>query len=187
MVSVLATETETAALHDTRPTHTGLEGRIVEMIAPGLEPQGYELVRVAITGRQRPVVQVMADRADGGSIAVEDCERISRFVSAVLDVEDPIAGAWMLEISSPGIDRPLTRVKDWNRFAGHLARIDMAVPTVLGRKRFTGVVLGADCTGAQVKLDTGETVLLRFGDMQRAKLVLTEDLIKTTEIPPPTN
>lgn len=174
-------------MHDTRPTHTGLEGRIAEMIAPGLEAQGYELVRVAITGRQRPVLQIMADRADGQSIAVEDCEQISRFVSAMLDVEDPIEGAWTLEISSPGIDRPLTRIKDWNRFAGHLARIEMAVPTALGRKRLTGTVLGADPAEARVKLDTGETVSLRFDDMQRARLVLTEDLIKATEMPPPTN
>jgi len=95
---------------------------------------GYELVRVAVLGRERPTVQVMADRADGSQITVADCEAISRALGAVLDVEDPIPGAWSLEISSAGIDRPLTRVKDWNRFAGHLARAETVAP-VDGRRR----------------------------------------------------
>ncbi len=89
---------------------------------------GYELVRVAISGRDRPVVQVMADRADGALISIEDCETISYALGAVLDVEDPMAGAWTLEISSAGIDRPLTRRKDWVRFAGHLARVETSAP-----------------------------------------------------------
>ena len=89
---------------------------------------GFELVRVAVLGRDRPTVQIMADRADGASISVEDCEQISHHLSAVIDVEDPIPGAWTLEVSSAGIDRPLTRVKDWNRFAGHLARVETVVP-----------------------------------------------------------
>ena len=80
---------------------------------------GYELVRVAVLGRERPTVQVMADRADGSLITVGDCEQISHDVSAAIDVDDPIPGAWTLEVSSAGIDRPLTRVKDWNRFSGH--------------------------------------------------------------------
>src|SRR5579862_1432619 len=106
---------------------------------------GYELVRVMVIGRDRPTVQVMADRADGALISVEDCEAISHALGAVLDVEDPMPGAWMLEVSSAGIDRPLTRVKDWNRYAGHLARAETAAP-IDGRKRFAGVVLGADET-----------------------------------------
>ena len=104
------------------PTNTSLEARLAAIITPTLEGMGYELVRVAVLGRDRPTVQVMADRADGSQIAVADCEAISRALSAVLDVEDPIPGAWSLEVSSAGIDRPLTRAKDWNRFVGHLAR-----------------------------------------------------------------
>ena len=110
------------------PHHTGLEGRVAGIVAPALADMGYELVRVAVLGRERPTVQIMADRADGGQISVEDCEAISHAVGAVLDVEDPIPGTWTLEVSSAGIDRPLTRRKDWNRFAGHLARVEMAVP-----------------------------------------------------------
>ena len=125
------------------PTHTSLEARLAAIVAPTLEGMGYELVRVAVLGRDRPTVQVMADRADGSQITVADCEAISHALGAVLDVEDPIPGAWSLEVSSAGIDRPLTRAKDWNRFAGHLARAETVVP-IDGRKRFSGVVLGAD-------------------------------------------
>jgi ribosome maturation factor RimP len=180
-------------MHETRPSHTGLEGRIADMIIPGLEAQGYELVRVSIIGRQRPTVQIMADRVDGSLISVEDCEKISHLVSARLDVEDPIEGAWTLEVSSAGIDRPLTRLKDWVRFAGHLARIDMAVPTVQGRKRLTGIILSAEAglsaqAGvAQIKLDTGETIMVNLADVQRARLVLTDELIRATAQPPAAN
>src|SRR5512135_3261273 len=113
---------------------------------------GYELVRVAILGKDRPTVQVMADRADGTQIVVADCETISHQLSAVLDVEDPLPGAWSLEVSSAGIDRPLTRVKDWNRFSGHLARAETVAP-ISGRKRFSGIVLGADEANARLRLD----------------------------------
>ena len=174
-------------MNDTRPQHTGLEGRIAELIAPGLESIGYELVRVAIMGKQTPTVQIMADRADQTPLSLDDCERISHLVSAVLDVDDPISSAWTLEVSSAGIDRPLTRVKDWNRYAGHLARIDLDVPTASGRKRLTGTVLGADEAKARVKLDSGETVDLPHAHIRRAKLVLTEELIKATETPPAAN
>jgi ribosome maturation factor RimP len=174
-------------VNDTRPQHTGLEGRIAELIAPGLESIGYELVRVAIMGKQTPTVQIMADRADQTPLSLDDCERISHLVSAVLDVDDPISSAWTLEVSSAGIDRPLTRVKDWNRYAGHLARIDLDVPTASGRKRLTGTVLGADEAQARVKLDSGETVDLPHAHIRRAKLVLTEELIKATETPPAAN
>ncbi|HQT85655.1 MULTISPECIES: ribosome maturation factor RimP [Acidiphilium] len=175
------------SLNQTRPQHTGLEGRIADLIAPGLESIGYELVRVTIMGKQTPTVQIMADRADQTQLSLDDCERISHLVSAVLDVDDPISSAWTLEVSSTGIDRPLTRVKDWNRFAGHLAKIEMDVPIAAGRKRVTATVLSADDTAARVKLDTGETVDLPHHDIRKAKLVLTEDLIKATETPSPPN
>jgi ribosome maturation factor RimP len=155
-------------------------------VAPSLADMGYELVRVAVMGKDRPTVQIMADRADGGQINVDDCETISRAVSALLDVEDPIKGAWTLEVSSAGIDRPLTRVKDWNRFAGHLARAEMDVP-VDGRKRFSGIVLGADTTTARLRLDDGTEVALPLEQLRRAKLVLTDELIAATAAQPTRN
>jgi ribosome maturation factor RimP len=168
------------------PHHTGLEGRVAGLVAPALAGMGYELVRVAILGREHPTVQIMADRADGSQITVDDCEAISHAVGAVLDVEDPIAGVWTLEVSSAGIDRPLTRRRDWNRFAGHLARVDMAVPLPDGRRRFSGAVLGADATHARLRVDETE-VALPLADIRRAKLVLTDELIAATATPRPTN
>jgi ribosome maturation factor RimP len=169
------------------PHHIGLEARVAGIIAPTIAGMGYELVRVAILGRDRPTVQIMADRADGAQISVEDCEAISHAVGAVLDVEDPVAGNWTLEVSSAGIDRPLTRRKDWNRFAGHLARVEMAVPLSDNRKRFSGIALGADETAARLRLDDGSEVTLPLADIRRAKLVLTDALIDATATPPPTN
>jgi ribosome maturation factor RimP len=131
-------------------------------------------------------VQIMADRADGTLISVDDCEAISRAVGAVLDVADPIPGAWMLEVSSAGIDRPLTRIKDWNRFAGHRARVDLAIP-LEGRKRVSGVVLGADASVARMQLDEGGEVSLPLADIRRAKLVLTDELIAATAAPKEVN
>ena len=164
------------------PLQSGLEGRIVDAIAPTLVDLGYELVRVAVLGRDRPTVQIMADRLDGGPIGVTDCEAISRGLGAVLDVADLIPGAWTLEVSSPGIDRPLTRPKDWNRFAGHLARAEMAIP-LEGRRRLSGVVLGADATHARLRLDDGAEIAVPLADIRRAKLVLTDALIATTATP----
>ena len=168
------------------PTNTGLEARLAAIITPTLEGMGYELVRVAVLGRDRPTVQVMADRADGSQITVADCEAISRALGAVLDVEDPIPGAWSLEVSSAGIDRPLTRAKDWNRFAGHLARAETVAP-VDGRRRFSGVALGADDASARLRLDDGSEILLPLNGIRRAKLVLTDALIAATATPPRTN
>jgi ribosome maturation factor RimP len=143
-------------------------------------------VRVAVLGRDRPTIQVMADRADGSQISVDDCEQISHDVSAAIDVDDPLPGAWTLEVSSAGIDRPLTRTKDWNRFAGHQARVDTFFPQN-GRKRFSGVVLGADETSARLRLDDGSEVFIGLSDIRRAKLVLTDALIEATATPPRAN
>jgi len=139
-----------------------------------------------LLGRERPTVQVMADRADGSMISVDDCERISHAVSAALDVDDPIPGAWTLEVSSAGIDRPLTRVKDWVRFAGHQARVELLGP-VDGRRRYTGIVLGADDEAARLRLEDGTDVALPLSDIRRAKLILTDALIKATAQTPPQN
>jgi len=166
------------------PNHQGLEAKVASLIGASLEGMGYELVRVLILGRDRPTVQVMADRADGNLINVSDCERITHAVSALLDVDDPLPGRWTLEVSSAGIDRPLTRVKDWVRFAGHQARAEMTMP-VDGRRRFTGIVMGADDTHARMQLDDGEEVLLPLADLRRAKLLLTDALIAATS-PTPT-
>ena len=171
-------------MHDAKPKQTevdasGLEARIASIVEPTLVDMGYELVRIAVLGRERPTVQVMADRADGAQISVDDCEAISHALGAVLDVEDVIASQWSLEVSSAGIDRPLTRVKDWNRFAGHLARAEVSFP-IDGRKRFSGIVLGADETAARLRLDDGSEVALPLGDVRRARLVLTDALIEAT-------
>jgi ribosome maturation factor RimP len=169
-----------------QPYHTGLEARFAAIVAPTLAGMGYELVRVAILGRERPTVQIMADRADGAQITVDDCEAISHAVGAVIDVEDPIPGQWELEVSSAGIDRPLTRRKDWNRYAGHAAKAELAVP-IDGRKRFSGIVLGADDTHAKMRLDDGAEVALPLSEIRRAKLVLTDALIAATATPNRTN
>jgi len=166
------------------------EARVAGLIEPALAGLGYELVRVVLQGEKRPTLQVMIDRADGGIVSVEDCEAASHTVSALLDVHDPIAGTYTLEVSSPGIDRPLTRAKDWQRFAGHLARAELAEPQE-GRRRFQGVILGLveDAAGGpavRLRLDEGAEVLLPFAAVRRAKLVLTEALIAATRPDAPT-
>lgn len=167
------------------PLHSGLEAKIAELIAPTLAGMGYELVRVAVMGKEQPTVQIMADRADGAQISVDDCETISHAVGAVLDVNDPISSAWTLEVSSAGIDRPLTRAKDWNRFAGHAAKVEMLIP-VEGRKRFNGVVLGAADGIAKIRLEDGVDAALPLADIRRARLVLTDALIEfTANLQPP--
>jgi ribosome maturation factor RimP len=173
------------ASHDL-PRHEGLEARIADLILQTLTHLGYELVRVQVSGKERPTVQIMADRADGAVFTVDDCEAISHAVGAVLDVADPIRGEWTLEVSSAGIDRPLTRAKDWNRFAGHVATVELAIPQE-GRKRFRGVALGADATVARLRLDDGTEVAFPRSNIRRAKLVLTDELIAATAAPQTTN
>ncbi len=165
-----------------RPQHEGLEARIAHAVAPAIERMGYELVRVQVSGKERPVVQVMADRADGANFKVEDCEAISHAIGAVLDVEDPIRGEWALEVSSAGIDRPLTRAKDWERFAGHVAQVELVVP-LEGRKRFKGIAMGADAEVARLRLEDGAEMAFPRGNIRRAKLVLTDELIAATAAP----
>ena len=154
--------------------------QIEAMIAPSLEAMGYRVVRVAFTGGRRATLQIMAERADGAAMAVDDCATISHSVSALLDVSDPIAGAYMLEVSSPGIDRPLVRGEDYERFAGHEAKLELAQPRADGRRRFRGRLLGLDGGAAKVLVGE-ETVLLPLGDIARARLVLTDELIRTSD------
>jgi ribosome maturation factor RimP len=153
-------------------------GDIVPIIEPSLEAMGYRLVRAVFLGARRATLQIMAERIDDAPMTVEDCTEISRSVSALLDVADPIASAYMLEVSSPGIDRPLTRPEDYDRFAGFEARIELGQP-LDGRKRFRGRILGrAPDSPDQVRLhaETGE-VLLPLAGIANAKLVLTDDLL----------
>ena len=155
---------------------------IVRIIEPSLEAMGYRLVRVALTGARRATLQVMAERRDEAPMSVEDCAEISRSVSALLDVADPIAGAYTLEVSSPGIDRPLVRPEDYDRFAGFAARIELSAPQD-GRKRFHGRLLG--CVEDYVRLiDEAGEVRLPLAAITRAKLVLTEDLLAATQPKP---
>ena len=157
-------------------------GEIEAMIAPSLQAMGYEVVRVTFTGGRRPTLQIMAERRDEAAMTVDDCATISHSVSALLDVADPIASSYDLEISSPGIDRPLVRRGDYERFAGFEAKIELQRP-VDGRRRFRGRLLGL--ADDQVKLAVGaETVLLPLTAITRAKLVLTDELIAAN---PPQN
>jgi ribosome maturation factor RimP len=149
--------------------------RIAQAIEPSLEAMGYRLVRVVITSGRRPTLQVMAERHDNQPMTVEDCAQISHSVSAILDVADPIAGAYMLEISSPGIDRPLVRAEDYDRFSGFEARIELTRP-IDGRKRFRGRLLGISADSVRLATETGE-LRLPLAEVARAKLVLTDDLI----------
>lgn len=152
-----------------------LADRISEMVRPTIEGLGYSLVRVQVSGRQRPRLQVMAERTDGRPMMVDDCASLSRSLSAVLDVEDPISTTYTLEVSSPGIDRPLVKLADYDRFAGCEARIEL-VRLVGGRRRFCGRLLGR--TGETIRLDVdGVEVEVHYDDIQRAKLVLTQDLL----------
>jgi ribosome maturation factor RimP len=148
---------------------------IAQAIEPSLEAMGYRLVRVVITSGRRATLQVMAERLDDQPMTVENCAQISHQVSAILDIADPIAGAYVLEISSPGIDRPLVRAEDFDRFSGFEARIELAQP-IEGRKRFRGRLLGISGESVRLATGTGE-MILPLADVARAKLVLTDDLI----------
>ena len=159
--------------------------RVVAIVAPVLRDLGFRLVRVKISAADGGTVQIMAERPDG-SMNVEDCEQASIALSPVLDLEDPMSHAYRLEISSPGIDRPLVRVSDFQRAIGHEARIEMAVPMGT-RKRFRGLIESVETVGAhwiaRLRLaakeeEQGELADLPIKDMDEARLVLTEDLIR---------
>jgi len=152
-----------------------LAERIADIVRPTIAAMGYALVRVQVAGRLRPAVQIMAERENGRPMQLDDCAELSRALSAVLDVEDPVHGPYTLEVSSPGIDRPLVQLNDYRRFAGFEARVETSRP-VNGRKRFRGRVLGASDDQVRLAVDDGEVALL-FADIQRGKLVLTDDLL----------
>ncbi|HEX2655039.1 MAG TPA: ribosome maturation factor RimP [Xanthobacteraceae bacterium] len=158
----------------------GAAARVAAVAEPVLEGLGYRLVRVRISGTAGCTVQIMAERADG-TMTIDDCEAISRALSPVFDVEDPVNGAYRLEISSPGIDRPLVRRSDFERYAGHVVKVEMAVATE-GRRRFRGVLLGMDGDAAHIRRDDAAEgqaadVMLPVENIADAKLVLTDALV----------
>ena len=157
---------------------TAIDRRLAEIVTPAIEGLGFELVRVRLMGGNTKTLQIMADRPEGG-IDVEDCSRISTAVSAILDVEDPIEDNYHLEVSSPGIDRPLTRLKDFDVWEGWEARIETS-EQIDGRKRFKGVLRGTEADEVLIEIENqGEQVVigLKFDWLSDAKLILTDALI----------
>jgi ribosome maturation factor RimP len=157
-----------------------LESKIKELLVPSLEAMGFSLVRIRITGGgENRTLQLMIDRLDEQPISIEDCALVSRNASVLLDVEDPINGAYMLEVSSPGIDRPLTKERDFERYVGFEAKLELR-DVQDGQRRFRGRLLG--CENGVVKLltEAGETSL-PFGTITAAKLILTDELVAAHE------
>ncbi len=160
---------------------TAIDKRLAQIVEPVAQDLGLELVRLRLMSGNHPTLQIMAQRPDG-SMEVEDCARLSTAVSAVLDVEDPITDAYTLEVSSPGIDRPLTRLKDFELWAGHEAKIETS-EAIDGRRRFKGVLQGTEGDEVLLEIEQGKetvTIGLRFDWLSDAKLVLTDDLIRET-------
>lgn len=160
---------------------TGVAQRVATIIETVLAGAGFDLVRVKVTGQNGCTVQIMAERPDG-TMSVDDCEAVSRLISPLLDVEDPIDREYHLEVSSPGIDRPLVRLRDFVRWVGHEMRVEMEVPAN-GRKRFRGLIDGVDGDAAVLKLEDapeGADPLVRLPvrDIREARLILTDDLIR---------
>jgi ribosome maturation factor RimP len=151
------------------------EKKIRELITPALEGLGYGLVRVQVSGDNKATLQIMAERKDDANMTVEDCAIISREISTILDVDDPISSAYALEVSSPGIDRPLVRLKDFERYTGFDARVEMNF-LFEGRKKFVGKLLGVLGEKIEIRVKE-ETYTLPFGEIRRAKLLLTQELL----------
>jgi ribosome maturation factor RimP len=152
-----------------------IDRRMAEIITPVIEDLGYELVRIRLMSGKESILQIMADKPEGG-IEVDDCALISTAVSATLDVEDLILDSYTLEVSSPGIDRPLTRIKDFDNFEGYEAKLETD-ELIDGRRRFKGMLAGTEGDEVLINLTEG-TVGLKFDWLSDAKLVLTDDLIK---------
>lgn len=179
-------------------TERGLDARVAAIVEPVVVDLGFRLVRVRVSSQNGCTLQIMAERADG-TMGVDECEEVSRMVSPALDVDDPIDRAYHLEVSSPGIDRPLVRRSDFERWVGHVAKIELAVATPEGRKRFRGVLGGLDggrfallpepvaktppkpgarvAKAKQKPAEPGEPVWLNLDDVGEARLVLTDALI----------
>ncbi|MCP4821252.1 MAG: ribosome maturation factor RimP [Shimia sp.] len=156
-----------------------IDRKLAEIVGPVIEDMGFELVRLRLMGGKTHTLQIMAERPEGG-IEVDECADISNAVSAVLDVEDPLVDSYVLEVGSPGIDRPLTRFKDFDTYEGYEAKLETS-ELIEGRKRFRGVLAGVEGDDVLINIeDQGETVTvgLQFDWLAEAKLTLTDDLIK---------
>lgn len=155
---------------------------IAELITPMIEDMGFELVQIKMIGGSRKTLQIMVEPNDvARSMTLDNCAALSHAVSAILDVEDPIDGAYALEVSSPGIDRPLVRAEDYERFTGHLAKVELEQPIrhgALEQRKFQGKVIGRAGEFAELDVD-GQTVQLPIANIRKAKLVLTDELIKS--------
>ena len=157
---------------------TAMDRRLADILIPVIEGLGFELVRIRLMGGQTRTLQIMADRPDGG-IEVDECGAISTAVSAVMDVEDPIEESYILEVSSPGIDRPLTRLKDFEAWKGWEARLE-TTELIDGRRRFKGMLAGVEGDEVLIEIEEGKetlTIGLQFDWLSDAKLILTDDLI----------
>jgi ribosome maturation factor RimP len=179
-------EREFAPITEDEPrlvTETGIDARVAMLIEPVLNSEGFRLVRVRLSGQNGATLQVMAERADG-TMTVEDCETLSRMVSPILDVEDPIDRAYHLEVSSPGIDRPLVRKTDFAKWRGHVAKLETSV-LVNGRKRFRGTITDVDTDTVtlfrdQPPMADENTNVIPFSAIADARLILTDELIRAS-------
>lgn len=161
---------------------TAVERRVAELAAPVLDTLGFDLVRVKVSGRDGCTVQIMAERPDG-TMSIEDCTEASRTLAPVLDHEDPVQGEYHLEMSSPGIDRPLVRQRDFERAIGHETKIELDAKTD-GRRRFRGPIEAVDSEGVRLRVEAEdgapETRTFAFGAIEDARLVMTDRLIEQT-------
>lgn len=161
-------------------TSVGKAAQIEALLAPALAAMGYDIVRVLLAGNERQRrLQIMAERKDGSGMDLNDCAEVSRASEAILDVEDPIAGAYVLEVSSPGMDRPLTRLTDFERFAGHEAKVELLRP-VEGRRRFRGRLSGVEDAQIRIVVE-GTEWRLPFDEVEKAKLVLTDEQLAAAQ------
>ena len=159
-------------------TKTDMDMRILAIAAPVADDLGYDIVRVRVMGGNRSTVQIMAERKSDGQMEVSDCEALSRELSSTFEVEDPLHDAYVLEVSSPGLERPLTALKDYETYTGYLARVELD-RLVEGRKRFRGILAGLDGDMIDINLDgESETAQIPYAWVSDAKLLITDDLIK---------
>jgi len=175
------TQAENTAVEPRLIVETGLDRRVADIIEPTIEQIGYQLVRVRLSAQNGATLQIMCERPDG-TMTVEDCEQVSMAVSPVLDVEDPIDKAYHLEVSSPGIDRPMVRKSDFSRWLGHLLKCETSI-LVDGRKRFRGKIVAADENGFTLERDQpapGDepVVVIPFTALAEGRLILTDELIR---------
>lgn len=150
---------------------------LTRLIEPEAKALGFALVRVKMMGgKSDPTLQIMAERPDTRQLTIDDCAELSRRISDLFDEKDPIEEAYRLEVSSPGIDRPLTRLKDFVRWAGHEAKVELKA-SVEGRRRFRGLLFGVEGGNVRILVD-GAEMTFAFADVHDAKLILTDELIK---------